>query len=423
MRQMTVRVPRGCGAEVMATASAHGGSNLTVLEARGEDGPADLVFVNLPNAEVGPLLNSLERLPDLHVTLDTKGVLTLQPPTAAVSDQVTDVSPRSPVEVLLGGLQSVGSWKGFLGYAVAAGIVVWVGLFTSTVYLLTAAMLIAPFAGPAMNAALATARGDATLFGRSIGRYFAALALTIAVAGILSLMLDQQVATAMMVQTSTLSSVAVLLPLVAGAAGALNLCQSDRSSLVSGAATGLLVAASLAPPAGVLGMGAAIGEWDMVKSATFVLLLQLVGINLAGAVVFRLFGVTPQGVRFARGRRWVGITAWAGSAVAVAGLLAWQFADPPSLQRSTRAQRAVAEVEQVVKHSGVARLVEANLRFTRPDIDDQDTLLAVVYVQARADAPTSEAALRQTLSQAIRSRLASRFAVTPLVTITVLDGG
>jgi uncharacterized membrane protein len=137
--------------------------------------------------------------------------------------------------------QSVGSWKGFLGYAAVAGFVVWIGLYTNTTYLLVAAMLIAPFAGPAMNVAIATARGDRQLLWRSIVRYFAALAVTIAVAAALSLILRQDIATSLMIERSQISSVAVLLPLAAGAAGALNLVQSDRSSLVSGAATGMYV--------------------------------------------------------------------------------------------------------------------------------------------------------------------------------------
>ena len=127
----------------------------------------------------------------------------------------------------------MGSWTGFLGYATAAGVVAWIGLFTNTVYLLTAAMLIAPYAGPAMNAAIATARGDAGLLQRNLLRYLASLALTITVAGVLSLLSRQQVATEQMVQVSQLSSTSVLLPLVAGAAGALNLVQSERNSLVS----------------------------------------------------------------------------------------------------------------------------------------------------------------------------------------------
>ena len=185
---------------------------------------------------------------------------------------------------------------GFLGYAAAAGAVVWTGLYTNTIFLLTAAMLIAPFAGPAMNTGAGDGLGDAGLLQRSLLRYGAALALTIAVAAALSLGIGLETATSEMTARSQVSSMAVLLPLVAGAAGALNLLQSDRDSLVSGAAIGVLVAASLAPPTGLVGMAAVIGRWDMVLSGVFVLLLQLVGINLSGAP--RL----PVG-RAGRGRR------------------------------------------------------------------------------------------------------------------------
>jgi hypothetical protein len=124
--------------------------------------------------------------------------------------------------------------------------------------------------------------------------------------------------------------------------------------------------------------------------------------------VFRLFGLSPRGVRFARGRRWVGWTAWAGSAAAVAALLAWQFSDPPDLQRATRAQPAAAEVQDVVDRSGLARLVEANVRFTRADIRGQNTLLVLVYVQpggGEGGGSASPDAIPRDLSRSIRSRL------------------
>ena len=206
-------------------------------------------------------------LPDLSFTLLPTGVMALHPPANAAAEQVTKVEERSPIEIFLSGLQSTGSWKGFLSYAALAGVIVWIGLYTNTIYLLVAAMLLAPFAGPAMNTALATARGDLQLLRQSILRYFAALSVTIAVTALLSWMLQQQYATNLMLDGSQISSVAVLIPLAAGAAGALSLIQSDRSSLVSGAATGMLVAASLAPPAGIVGMGAAIGRWDLVVRA------------------------------------------------------------------------------------------------------------------------------------------------------------
>lgn len=419
MRQLIVRVPKGCGQQALEIARSHKGANLACFEAAGEEQSVDLLLVHVSNSRIDGLLDELQQLPDLHVSLIPEGVIVLRPPASEAADQVTDVEPRSTVEVFLGGLQSVGSWKGFLGYAVAAGFVVWIGLFTNTIYLLTAAMLIAPFAGPAMNAALATARGDRWLLGRSLLRYTAALLVSILVAFGMSFIMRQEVATEQMVSTSFISSVAVLLPLVAGAAGALNLCQSSRSSLVSGAATGMLVAASLAPPAGLVGMASAMGEWDMVKSGAFVLLLQIVGINLSGAVMFRLFGLSSKGVRYDRGERWVSIAAWIGSAFLLAALLIWQLSDAPSLQHSTQAQRAAATVQQVVNESGIAKLVEAEARFTRADIEGQNSLLVELYVQS--DGVLAPEEIREQLLQAIRSRLSAEFDVTPLVTITVFN--
>lgn len=207
MRQLLIQVPRGQGKDVLDIAQAYEGTNLSQFEAIGSEGPIDLVFVHISNGKVEGLLAELQSLPKLHVTLIPQGVLTLAPPADSAPQQVKNVEERSPIEVFLSGLQSVGSWKGFLGYATTAGIVVWVGLYTNTVYLLVAAMLIAPFAGPAMNVALATARGDQQLLWRSLLRYLAALAVTILVASVLSLILRQEIATPQMIQRSQLSSV------------------------------------------------------------------------------------------------------------------------------------------------------------------------------------------------------------------------
>jgi hypothetical protein len=132
-------------------------------------------MVHISNREVEGFLEQLQDLPKVHITLIPTGVMALQPPASEAAQQVVNVEERSPIEIFLSGLQSVGSWRGFLGYAAMAGVVVWIGLYTNTAYLLVAAMLIAPFAGPAMNTAIATARGDYQLLGRSLLRYFTAL--------------------------------------------------------------------------------------------------------------------------------------------------------------------------------------------------------------------------------------------------------
>lgn len=422
MRFLLIQTPRGQGENVLARARKYNGLNLARFEGYGKDGPVDLAIVNIDNDKVENLLGEIQEIEELSLTLIPRGVITLEPPRSAAPEQVTDVHPRSPLEIFLGGLQSIGSWKGLLGYATAASFIVWIGLFTNTTYLLTAAMLIAPFAGPAMNAAIASARGDWTLLYRTLLRYFSAVALTIILAALLSLVLNQNIATELMVSTSQISSVAVLLPLVAGAAGALNLVQSDRNSLVAGAAVGMLVSVSLAPPAALVGMAAVLGEWAMVKSGLFTLIQTLIAINLSGTIVFRLYGLSPTGVRYARGKTWISWAVIVVTAVLLVGLTAYQLRAAPDLQRSSRAQRAAAQVQQIVNRFGEVELVEANTRFTRADIGGQNTLLVVLYVQRKAAVQSDAEEIRRDLTQQIQSTLfAEGFNVLPLVDVNVLD--
>ena len=424
MRLLIVQVPQGNGAQVLEAAGKHDAVNSGTFESQGLDGEAiDQVVLHLPNAQVGPFMAALDPLPDARIALLPSGVVTLRPPAKEMADQAVDVTPRSPFEIFVSGLQSIGSWKGFLSYAVAAGVVVWLGLFTNTSYLLVAAMLIAPFAGPAMNAAIASARGDWNLLWHSVLRYFSALATTIVTTGVLSLVFRQDSATQMMSSVANISSTAVLLPLAAGAAGAVNLSQSERSSLVPGAAAGMLVAASLAPPAALIGMGSVISEWDMVSNGAFLLGMQLVGINLAGAIVFRLFGLRAEGPRLERGRSAV---TWAAGAVAITGialLLLVQFGGgSPGLQRSTIEQRARSTVLSTVNTSPAAEPVDVDVRFTRADISGQNTLLVEVYVQRPEGSDLTDEELQQEMTLLIQKAiLDENFNVTPLVAVTVVD--
>lgn len=421
MRQLIIQVPRGNGKAVIDIAKSHNGTNLARFEGNAEE-PIDVVIVHVSNREVGKVLEELQDLPKVHITFIPTGVIALQSPASEAPQQVVDVEERSPIEIFLSGLQSVGSWQGFLGYASLAGFIVWIGLYTNTAYLLVAAMLIAPFASPAMNTAIATAWGDRKLLGRSILRYFAALSVTIATTCLLSLILRQEIPTSLMLDSSQVSAVAVILPLVAGAAGALTLVQSDRSSLVSGAATGMLVAASLAPPAGIVGMASAIGRWDMAISGLFLLFLQLCGINFSAALLFRVFGLSPQATRYQRGKKRVFTIALAITVIALAGLLTWQFSNSPNLQRSSLAQRANAQVQKTVEQVGLAKLVESNVRFTRSNIEGQDTLLSVVYVQRQPGVTASSEEIRSSLTQSIQTQLLKQdLNVTPLVDVNVLE--
>ncbi|MFP5320538.1 MAG: DUF389 domain-containing protein, partial [Acidimicrobiia bacterium] len=383
MRQLRVTAPAGARADLQEIIGRNDARAVRIwdLVDDGLDGPAICAELSINNRELGELLDDLQGLRDATVTLMPQSVLTLVPGRDEAPEELVDPRPLSPHEVFLAGLQSVGSWGGFLGYAAVAGAVVWIGMLTNTPFLLVAAMLIAPFAGPAMNTALATATGDLRLMGRAVVRYVAGILTLVAVVAALHLLLGPDIATNTMTATANVSAVAVVLPLVAGAAGALNLMQAERSSLVSGAATGVLVAAALAPPAGLIGMAAVISKWSMVGAGAFLLTLQLVGLNLSGALVFRLFGLSPRTARYGRGSSATSWLAVAASVVAVGALVAFQLSDRPSLQRSSVETEVTADIGRIVGQQADAGLVESNTRFTRPDIPGQDTLLAEVYVQ------------------------------------------
>lgn len=385
---------------------------LTIDGVADADRSVDLRMISAPNRKIEAVVDALSEIDDLHISFFPQGVLALDPPADAPPDRVVDVTLRSPIEIFLSGLQSIGSWIGFLGYAVVGAVIAWTGLITNTSYLLVGAMLIAPFAGPAMNAAMATARGDAHFLGRSVIRYAAAVAVSVAAAGVCTLLYQLQTPTQLMSEVATIAVTAVLLPLAAGAAGALNLAQSERSSLVSGAATGMLVAAALAPPAAVVGMALALGEWGMAGRAGFLLVLQLAGINLAGALVFYAVGLRPRGARFPRGKRRVQVLAGVMTLVAATLLVVAQVTTSPVLERSTLAQRAEALAAQVVRDEG-ATLLEADARFASSGQTGIEAMLVTVFVAAEE---TEEDDLTQRLGTALSEQLD----VTPYVAVTTV---
>ncbi len=413
MRQITIVMPPEEAERVTAESERHDIAVLAELDARRAGIRQTMLICNSPNARIEGFLSALEDVEGLHISFAPQGILALRPPADEAEKQVTDVQFRSPLEVFLSGLQSIGSWTGFLSYAAVGAIIVWIGLYTESIFLLVAAMLIAPFAGPAMTLALATARGDAHLMRQSLLRYVAALATAVAVAALLSFLFGQTIATPLMTSASMRSTVSVLLPLAAGAAGALNLVQSERSSLVSGAATGMLVAAALAPPAGLIGMGLVIDQMDMVLSSLWALAIQIVGINLSGFVVFRLCGIDASGARYPRGKPFLTVLATALSLAALAALLFVQFSSTPEYQQSSIAQRISAVVQEDIEQRDGIGLVMVQSTFTRSRPQGENPVWITVHVEAEMSDAEKDALMRQ-----LDARVEREFGVEALVQLS-----
>ena len=371
MRQLTLKIPKGHKKEVQETIDKFNGKNTIYLPSEEND-----VFITfLPNEKVNNFLKTLDNFEKPEINLIPRGVITLYPPASESPDQVADVQPKSSLEIYLGGIQSVGSIKGLIGYSFAAGVIVWIGLYTTTIFLLVAAMLVAPFAGPAMNAALATAAGKKPLLLSSIKRYGLAIGTGILVSFIMTLIFPLTTLTPLMVEISQVSKVALLLPLISGFAGAINIVQSERDSLVSGAAVGILVAASLAPPVGLIGAGLYLMDWEIISSSVFRVVLQLLGIHLSATLVFYFFGkVTPSGVRFLKGNKKLTWLTSGFVVVAIGAMMFWQFSQPPFLRKASMNTELTELLDQELDKLDYIKVISKDVSFTNTMINGNPTV-------------------------------------------------
>ena len=178
----------------------------------------------------------------------------------------------------------------------------------------------------------------------------------------------------------------------------------------------MLVAAALAPPAGLIGMGLAIGQMDIVLSSLWALGIQIVGINLAGCAVFRIYGMRTKGARYPRGKGWISIASLGGSMAALAALLTLQFSNVPQFQQSSISQRVSALVVDELDRSPGIRLVTVNSHFTRSREQGGNPVWVSVQVQASLDERAASA-----LANRIENRVESEFPVTALVDLTAKD--
>ena len=372
MRQLILKIEKGHTENLEESIKEFEGKNTIHLP----QSNYDVFILFLENQQVNDFLKSIDKIEEKEISLFPQGVITLYPPASEAPDQVADVKPKSSLEIFLGGIQSVGSIFGLIGYSFAAGIIVWIGLYTGISYLLVAAMLVAPFAGPAMNAALATASGKSDLLKSSLYRYGLAILTGAFTSFLLSVIFPIKVLTPLMIEVSHVSAVAILLPLVSGFAGGINICQSERDSLVSGAAVGILVAASLAPPVGLIGMGLYLANWEIVSSSIFRIILQLLGIHLSATLVFYFYGkVTPSGIRFLKGSKKI---KWITSGLVVAGILAmmfWQFRNPPFLRKASLNTEFNEILDRELQTIDYAEILQKNVNFADKKINGKSTII------------------------------------------------
>lgn len=426
MRQIHVDVPEHGAREVLSLAAKHHAVAPVATRAWHEDGTERvLVFVNLPNPRVGSFAEEVAtRVDDAQITIVPQGVIPVSTPLSDVAGQVAEVGHRSTMELVLSALQSIGSWQGMLQYAFFSGLVAAYGIIVGASYLLVAAMLIAPMGAPAMVSVVGAAIGDWKMVGRGAARFFASIAVLVISAAALGYAYRLSASTALMEQVTELSAWGVLLAVVAGAAGAQSQVEGNRSSLVTGTATGFLIAAALSPTSAVLGLSFILRRWDYAQLMLFQLALQYVAIVSGGWLAVNVYGVGPKQPSMGRGSLAVRRGIAAAVMLATIGLAFWQTQHGPRFLKADYNRDIATVARRAVQALPGVRFVEGEAYFTanqQTDIPQESVVVRLLVANETAAMPSDSLAsrVRERVHAALRDEIAG---IAPFVVVSVVPG-
>lgn len=423
MRQLQILTGRDQAEGVADLAREAGSAAVAILEATdGEGRPTALITATVPNAGLGPLIEQCAEIaPSAQFVFLPTGALALSTPLEDVSRIVRRVEPRSPLELVLGSLQSLGGWQGMLTYSAFSGIVAAYAVLFDLSFLLVAAMLIAPLGAPAMVTVAGAALGDGFMIRRGLIRFIGAVGMLAGTAVLVGLLYGLRVSTTTMETITGLSRWTALIALSGGAAGAAAQIRSSRDSLVTGTATGFLIAVSLSPPAAVLGLALTIQRWDYVGQMALTLVLMYAGIVVGGSIMLLIHGVRPRVTAAHRGSgtvRWVAISI---AALMVAGTIIFQSRQGVAYSKADAAHRTLGVIRDAVSRIDRARLVDASADFTRQNVrggDGETMYVQIVAEPVQADTSGLSESIRTTVGREMKREMPE---VVPYIDVSILE--
>jgi uncharacterized hydrophobic protein (TIGR00271 family) len=184
----------------------------------------------------------------------------------------------------------------FFLLVVLSAVIATLGLLTNSAAVIIGAMLVAPLMSPIIGIGLASLTGDARLFRDSgvalvRGAFLAVLMAVILTWGNRSLpfVTLQELPVEVLSRTRP-SPIDLIIALAGGMAAAFAMAMPS----ISAALPGVAIATALMPPLGVIGIGIAMGRWEVAGGALLLFLTNAVTIAFAAMLVFFALGFAPK---------------------------------------------------------------------------------------------------------------------------------
>ena len=184
---------------------------------------------------------------------------------------------------------SVSDFSYFFLIALAA-IVATLGLLMNSTTIIIGAMLISPIMKPILSVSFSITTGDSRLFSRSLESLFFGTLFAIAISVMVTLLIPAKALTNEILVRTQPTIIDLFVAFASGAAGAF-IMQNNKDLTVL---PGVAIATALMPPVSVIGIGIALTNFHVAIGGFLAFLSNLIAINLAAAVIFKLVGITTQ---------------------------------------------------------------------------------------------------------------------------------
>ena len=177
----------------------------------------------------------------------------------------------------------------YLLFVALSTVVAGAALATNNVAVLIGAMVIAPFLGPNLAFAFATALGDRELMRKAAMTMWIGFALAVGLSIFGGAVLPLDLEAKELVDRTRIGLDGVAVALASGACAALALTSGTGASLV-----GVMVAVALLPPAVAMGVMLGAGRFAQSLGAFELFLVNVASVNLSALAVFRYRGIEPR---------------------------------------------------------------------------------------------------------------------------------
>ena len=168
-------------------------------------------------------------------------------------------------------------------------VVVAIGLLKDNVAVVIGAMVIAPLLGPNLALALGTALGDTDLMWKAFKTGLAGMSLALVLSIIIGVFWPLNIESRELLARTNVGLDSAVLAMASGAAAVISLTSGIPSILV-----GVMVAVALLPPAATMGLMLGAGQTDLAYGAAFLLVVNIVAINLSAKLGFLIQGIKPR---------------------------------------------------------------------------------------------------------------------------------